>query len=78
MKTSRSGLTVIETIVVIGIIGILLAILIPAVQSARETARRVANQGQMDVLTAWRILGQKQVDENVLEAHQRLIPTVIL
>ena len=78
METSRSGLTVIETIVVIGIIGILLAILIPAVQSARESARRVANQGQMAVLTAGRILGQKQVDENVLEAHQRLIPTVIL
>ena len=41
MKRSRAGVTMIEMVVVIGIIGILLAILIPAVQSARESARRV-------------------------------------
>lgn len=47
MKTSRSGLTVIEILVVIGIIGILLAILIPAVHSARESARRVTCQNNL-------------------------------
>lgn len=44
------GFTLVELLVVIAVIGVLVALLIPAIQSARETSRRAQCQGHLNQL----------------------------
>src|SRR5262245_11004771 len=83
-ETSRIGFTLVELLVVIAIIGILVALLLPAIQAAREAARRtectnhlkqigVALQVYHDTYKAFP-MGRERMDQYGVSWAFRILP----
>jgi prepilin-type N-terminal cleavage/methylation domain-containing protein len=82
-RTGRGGFSLVELLVVIAIVGVLVALLLPAVQAARESARRAVCQNNLRqiglaLLNHESALGRfpsgRGVFPGVFSAHALLLP----
>ncbi|QDT65231.1 DUF1559 family PulG-like putative transporter [Calycomorphotria hydatis] len=69
MTTIKHGFTIVELLVVIAVISVLIALLLPAVQQAREAARRTECKNHLKQLGL--------AMHNYVDAHRRLPPGMI-
>ena len=73
LRAGKAGFTLVELLVVIAIIGVLVALLLPAVQAAREAARRMSCQNH---IRQWAIAMQNMHDATkALPEGTRASPT---
>lgn len=77
-RRPRSGFTIIEVLVVVAIIALLLGILLPAISSARVTARRTLEMSAArDLMLAWNLYADDH-DGEVLPGYRSDLPAVNL